>query len=85
MIKRLSVYYAAANCEACGAGSHWGELIAVLVPEIIFTGYDSAKVIKHYKHICPSCYLSAVKRSKTPTCLTNPDRLNELLERYKEE
>ena len=48
MLKRLDTIYAAANCEACGAGSHYGELIAVLVPEIIFTGYDSAKVIKHY-------------------------------------
>ena len=66
MIKRLSVYYAAANCEACGAPSHYGELIAVLVPEIIFTGYDSAKVIKHYKFVCPSCYKEALnERLKT--------------------
>lgn len=82
MIKRLSVYYAAANCEACGAGSHWGELIAVRVDIV---SPSTLTISKKYAFVCPSCYVRAVKRLKTPTCLTNPDRLNELLERYKEE
>ena len=64
LLRTTNTYYAADNCEACGAGSHWGELIAVLVPEIIFTGYDSAKVIKHYKYVCPSCYREALKEVK---------------------
>ena len=75
----IKTYYAPANCEACDCKSNWGELIAVKLPHPWTTS------IKRWGFVCPRCYAKAVKRSKTPTCLTNPDRLNELLERYKEE
>ena len=66
VLKTVTTVYEAANCEACGAPSHYGELIAVLVPEVIFTGYDSYKVIKHFKQVCPSCYKKALnERLKT--------------------
>lgn len=64
LLKTVTTVFEAANCEFCGAPSHYGELIAVLVPEVIFTGYDSYKVIKHYKFVCPSCYREALKEAK---------------------
>lgn len=85
VLKTVTTVYEAANCEACGAPSHYGELIAVLVPEVIFMGYDSAKIIKHFKQVCPSCYKAKMLKSNKLTSLNDPERLRELLERYKEE
>lgn len=86
-LKKCSTYYAPVNCEACGAVTDYGEAIAVNIPEIIFTSFTSYKAFKHFKFVCPNCYKRATKtdRVKVPTCLSDPERRAELLERYKEE
>lgn len=74
-LKNSSIIYYTDYCEKCGGVSHWGELIAVKN----ITGGEG------WSFICPKCYVKSTKRAiKIPTCLTNPERLEELLERYKE-
>ena len=38
-----------------------------------------------YDNFCPNCGADMRKKLQTPSCLTNPERQAELLERYKEE
>lgn len=73
-LKNSSIVYFADYCEKCGGASHWGELIAVKN----ITGGEG------WGFICPKCYKEATRPVRIPSCLTNPERLKELLERYKE-
>ena len=45
-------------------------------------GYDDGYSCFKY---CPNCGADMQKKIQTPSCLTNPERQAELLERYKEE
>lgn len=82
-LKKSSTYYAPVNCEACGAVTDYGEVIAALV----YADYRPLIPIKRFSLVCPNCYKRATKtdRVKVPTCLSDPERRAELLERYKEE
>ena len=56
----ISVVYEAATCEACGAPSHYGELVAVRVDIVSPT---TLTISKKYAFICPSCYKKALKEA----------------------
>jgi hypothetical protein len=75
-LERVSVYYYPARCETCGGYSDWGRLIAIPSKEA------SAK--NGFKFVCPDCYKTIARGVEIPTCLRDPERLDELLERYKE-
>ena len=81
VLKTVTTVYTAANCEACGAPSHYGELIAVKIQPV----YKDNKPIKAALLICPECYKTKMLKSNKLTSLNDPERLRELLERYKEE
>ena len=51
---KTSIYYQDDNCEACGAASHWGELINCR----IFPRGELKPI--GYKHICPNCYKTLI-------------------------
>ena len=88
----ITTYYEHVNCQACEIKSNAGSVIAVKLPEkkdnFLQAGNNS-----NYAFICPSCYKrllarlaldKAIENIKAPTCLKDPDRRAELLERYKE-
>ena len=86
-LKKSSTYYAPVNCEACGAVTDYGEAIAVRVDIVSPSTFTISKT---WATVCPNCYKRATKaiktdRVKVPTCLSDPERRAELLERYKEE
>jgi hypothetical protein len=73
MLKRVTVIYQAGECDKCGALSHYGELVPV-------------KEANGWAYICPKCYTEATRPKKyLVTCLRDPERRKELLERYMEE
>lgn len=87
----ITTYYEPVNCQACEIKSNAGSVIAVKLPEkkdnFLQAGNNS-----NYAFICPSCYKrllarlaldKAIENIKAPTCLKDPDRRAELLERYK--
>ena len=82
-LKKISTYYAPVNCEACGAVTDYGEAIAVRVDIVSPSTFTISKA---WSTVCPNCYKRAIKtdRVKVPTCLSDPERRAELLERYKE-
>lgn len=83
-LKKSSTYYAPVNCEACGAVTNYGEAIAVRVDIVSPSTFTISKA---FATVCPNCYKRATEtdRVKVPTCLSDPERRAELLERYKEE
>lgn len=81
-LKKSSTYYAPVNCEACGAVTDYGEAIAVNLNIVIPSTFTISKA---WATVCPNCYKRATERVKFPTCLSDPERRAELLERYKEE
>jgi len=82
-LKKSSTYYAPVNCEACGAVTDYGEAIAVRVDIVSPSRFTMTRA---WVTVCPNCYKRATKtdRVKVPTCLSDPERRAELLERYKE-
>jgi hypothetical protein len=90
-LKKMSVYYAPVNCESCGVVTNYGESIAI--PRLKPTLYADDNPIMdfdaltYYVRLCPNCYVKVTKtpKVKVPTCLSDPERRAELLERYKEE
>lgn len=82
-LKKCSTYYAPVNCEACGAVTHYGEAISVRVDIVSPSTFIISKA---WATVCPNCYKTAIKTDnvKVPTCLSDPERRAELLERYKE-
>ena len=75
-----TVYYTA-NCDKCGGLSHWGELIAIKVEKILPKDTINGRA---WANVCPKCYIEATKPVKIPSCLRDPERRKELLERYME-
>ena len=81
-----SVWYAAAKCEACKANSNYGELIPVNVIKLIPEA--ALKLENRFYLVCPDCYKTIVANKKSvemPTCLKDPERKAELLDRYRRE
>lgn len=83
-LKKSSTYYAPVNCEACGAVTNYGEAISVRVDIVSPSTFTISRA---WATVCPNCYKRAIKtkKVKVPTCLSDPERRAELLERYKEE
>lgn len=82
-LKNSSIVYYSDYCEKCGGVSHWGELIAIKVDKILPKNDINGRV---WAYVCPKCYIEATRPKKfIITSLRNPERLEELLERYKEE
>lgn len=60
--KKISTYYQDLNCETCGSLTDYGEAIAVKVPEIIFTNFNTYKATPLYIRVCPRCYRDIVTK-----------------------
>jgi len=80
-LKNSSIVYYADYCEKCGGVSHWGELVAIRVDKILPKNDINGRV---WAYVCPKCYVEATRPVKIPSCLRDPERRKELLERYKE-
>ena len=80
-LKESSIVYYSDYCEKCGGVSHWGELIAIKVDKILPKNDINGRL---WAYVCPKCYVEATRPVKIPSCLRDPERRKELLERYKE-
>lgn len=80
-LKNSSIVYYADYCEKCGGVSHWGELVAIQVDKILPKNDINGRV---WAYVCPECYKEATRPVRIPSCLRDPERRKELLERYKE-
>lgn len=82
-LKNSSIVYYSDYCESCGGVSHWGELVPVKVETV---SPSNLKEVSRWAYVCPKCYIKATRPNKfIITSLRDPERLEELLERYKEE
>ena len=82
-LKNSSIVYYEDYCEKCGGVSHWGELVPLKVET---ASPSTLKEVSRWAYVCPKCYIEATRPKKyIITCLRDPERLAELLERYKEE
>ena len=82
-LKESSIVYYSAYCESCGVVSHWGELVPVKSDTV---SPSTLKEVSRWAYVCPKCYIEATRPNKfIITSLRDPERLEELLERYKEE
>lgn len=80
-LKNSSIVYYSDYCETCGGVSHWGELVPVNIETV---SPSTLKKVSRWVYVCPKCYIEATKPVKIPSCLRDPERRKELLERYKE-
>lgn len=82
-LKESSIVYYSDYCEKCGGVSHWGELVPVKIETV---SPSTLKEVSRWAYVCPKCYIEATRPKKfIITSLRDPERLEELLERYKEE
>lgn len=82
-LKESSIVYYSDYCESCGGVSHWGELVPVKIETV---SPSTLKEVSRWAYVCPKCYIAATHPKKfIITSLRDPERLAELLERYKEE
>ena len=81
-----STWHAGAKCEACKVDSTYGDLIPVNVVKLI--PETALKLENKFYYVCSSCYKTILANKKSvemPTCLKDPDRRAELLDRYRRE
>ena len=58
----ISTYYEPCKCDFCEERTNYVESIAINVPEVIFTSFESYKAIPHFIRLCPKCYLWRLNR-----------------------
>lgn len=80
-LKNSSIVYYSDYCAACGGVSHWGELVPVKIDTV---SPSTLKGVSRWAYVCPKCYKEATRAVRIPSCLRDPERRKELLERYKE-